>query len=141
STAGPRKGKATRWTRKMAATAPRAPHGAELPAVPVLTTESTRRPMATVAPMVAAASKMLARKMAATPPRSACQAKRTSAGTGRRARAARTPRGRGASINGQFGEEALQSCPRRQVAGRYAQKSRPAHGPLEARRPAGGGDA
>ncbi len=76
--------------------------------------------MATVAPIVAAASKMLARKMAATPPRSACQASRSRAGTGRRASAARTPRGRGASIGGEFGEKALQSCPRRQEARRYA---------------------
>src|SRR5581483_9561173 len=116
STAGPRNGKATRWTRKMPAMAPRVSQGVEPAAPPWRMMALTSRPMARVAPIVAAASKMLARKMARTPLRSACQASLSSAGTGRRAKAARGPRGRGVSINGQFGEEALVSCPRRQAA-------------------------
>src|SRR5581483_11212041 len=135
SIAGPRNGKATRWTRKMAAMAPSVTQGVEPLVPPLRMMVLTSRPMARVAPMVAAASKMLARKMAATPPRSACQASLRSAGTGRRANAARGPRGRGVSINAQFGEEALVSCPPRQAArdtrktGATRKKSRPAHGP------------
>jgi hypothetical protein len=98
SFAGSRNGNATRWTMKMAATAPRATQGVDPLAPPFFTMASTSRPKVTVAPMVAAALKMLARKMAITPPRSARQAIRTRAGTGRRARAARNPRGPGASM-------------------------------------------
>src|SRR5688572_3808745 len=116
SMAGSRNGKATRWMKRMAATAPSAIQGVEPETSPFWMMASTRMPMVITLPMVAAALKTAPNMMAATPPRSARQAIRTRAGTGLRAKPARTPRGRGASIGGSFGEEALRSCRFRQYA-------------------------